>query len=291
MPDADSSTERGVLAIDVGNSRVKLGWFPPAGECPSEKPAAAAGLEIARPALASPAEMTAVKHRGRPAAEWLSEVNQWCDDVIDAHLWRGVIATVHPAVAEALESAFTRRGGNHVRRIEHQDLPLEVAVKRPGRVGIDRLLNALAAKRLAPAGHGAVVIDMGTAVTVDLLDATGAFAGGAILPGPGLSAGALHAGTAALPKLLESDGSEAPAALGKSTETAIASGVYWGVVGATRELCRRLAAECPQADQAIVTGGAAAVFAEHLADDPLPLRHVPYLTLAGLHLAAEAQAS
>jgi len=81
----------------------------------------------------------------------------------------------------------------------YQQLPLVVQVDEPGQVGIDRLLNAVAANRRRPPGLAAVVIDAGSAVTVDLVDATGAFCGGAIFPGLRLMAQALHEHTALLP--------------------------------------------------------------------------------------------
>lgn len=285
---ADSSAERGILAVDMGNSRVKLGWFPAAADCGSDKPAAGTGLEIARPALAPPAEWTSIRHRDRQTTEWLSDVHRWCDEAIDSPLWRGVIATVHPAAADALESAVARRGGNRLQRIASADVPVTATVAHPQRVGADRLLNVLAAKSMVSSGQAAVVVDMGTAITVDLLDEQGAFAGGAILPGPSLCAEALHAGTAALPDLSANESGDAPAPVGKSTEEAIAAGLYWGAVGATRELCRQMVAACAAAEQVILTGGAASAFEQHLADDAYSLRRMPALTLCGLHLVAQA---
>ncbi|MBX3425893.1 MAG: type III pantothenate kinase [Pirellulales bacterium] len=283
---ANNATDaRGVLAIDVGNCRVKLGWFPVAQNCPGGKPAAAACLEIAPPALATPAATFAVRHRDRPTTEWLSEIHRWCDEQIEAPLWRGLIASVHPAAADALAGALAR-AGNVVRRVAGTDLPLAIEVERPERVGIDRLLNAVAAHRLVPQG-AAIVVDMGTATTVDLVGVDGTFLGGAILPGPAVAAAALHAGTAALPDLSTTVWDSPPAPLGKSTEEAIAAGLYWGAIGAAMELVRRLAATRADVAQALITGGAAAAFVAEMNAGALPVRHVPHLTLAGLNAAAE----
>jgi type III pantothenate kinase len=120
-------------------------------------------------------------------------------------------------------------------------LPLEIEVDFPERVGIDRLLNAVAANAIRDLSQPAIIVNSGTAVTVDLVGGEGAFLGGAILPGILLSAKALHAETTTLPhvdpwKLLKDE----PPVLGKNTEAAIASGLYWGHLGAVRELVGRL---------------------------------------------------
>lgn len=287
MPENNTANDRGLLAVDVGNSRVKLGWFPAAGDCASANSGDDGRLAIARPALAPPAATTAVVHRDRPRSEWLSDVQRWCNDVIDQRLWRGAMATVHPQAADALESVMGR-GGNRLRRIVGEDLPLKVKVDNPNRVGVDRLLNALAAQALVQPGEAAVLVDMGTAITVDLLDESGAFAGGAILPGANLAAAALHAGTAALPDTSAIECDEPPPAIGKSTEQAIVSGLYWGAVGATRELSRQFVQACPAVSQVVLTGGAACGMEQLLTDDAYAVRYVPTLTLCGLLLAAEA---
>ena len=79
------------------------------------------------------------------------------------------------------------------------DLPLEVRLERPDMVGIDRLVDAVAVNRLRDAGRPAVIVDVGTAITVDLVSADGAFLGGAILPGIQMSARAMHEFTDLLP--------------------------------------------------------------------------------------------
>ncbi len=77
--------------------------------------------------------------------------------------------------------------------------PVQLDVDSPERVGTDRLLNAVAANRLRQAHQGAIVVDSGTATTIDLISSNGVFCGGAILPGLLLSARALHEYTSVLP--------------------------------------------------------------------------------------------
>ncbi|MFV0446071.1 MAG: type III pantothenate kinase [Planctomycetaceae bacterium] len=123
---------------------------------------------------------------------------------------------------------------------ERSAFPLRMRVDFPEKVGIDRLLNAIAANQLRRAGQAAVVVSSGTATTVDYVAPDGSFCGGAILPGFELSARALHEYTALLPLIpLDVVLQEPPDELGRNTEAALRSGLYWGHVGAVRELVRR----------------------------------------------------
>ena len=120
------------------------------------------------------------------------------------------------------------------------DLPLEVRLERPDMVGIDRLVDAVAVNRLREPGRPAVIVDVGTAITVDLVSADGAFLGGAILPGIQMSARALHEFTDLLPLVDVSELTAPPPALGTATESAMESGLFWGAVGAIRQLIEQL---------------------------------------------------
>ena len=116
-------------------------------------------------------------------------------------------------------------------------IPLATTLLRPDRAGSDRLLAAWAALTL----HGApvIVVDLGTATTVDLVDADGFFVGGAILPGLELGAAALSEGTAKLPRVVLDLPDEV---VGADTSAAIQSGVVIGHVGAVREIVLRMRA-------------------------------------------------
>jgi type III pantothenate kinase len=249
-----------LVAVDVGNSRVKLGVFEP----PFARPLP----HVARAVTVGPdwgeQEIAALVPQG-PAD----------------HAW--AIASVNRPGAAKLVAWLEQRGATKVFELAHTDLPLAVEVDHPERVGLDRLANVVAANRIRAAGEPAIVIDMGTALTVTLVSAGGAFAGGAILPGVGTSARALHEFTDLLP-MVELSGS--PPALGKSTIEAIRSGLYWGAVGAVRELVTQLAAGGSQ-PQIFLTGGAGPLFADVLAGESnQPPLFVPHLTLAGIAIAA-----
>jgi type III pantothenate kinase len=161
-------------------------------------------------------------------------------------------------------------------------LPLRVLLERPDHVGIDRLFDAVAANSRRPAGTPAVVVDAGSAVTVDWLDETGAFRGGAILPGLRLMAQALHDYTALLP-LIEPP-RDIPPLPGTATPPAVAAGIFWAVVGGIEVLIRRYAEGAGVRPDAFLTGGDAPVL--HRA---LPRLHLwPAMTLEGIRLTAEA---
>lgn len=165
-------------------------------------------------------------------------------------------------------------------------LPLDVQVDEPAKVGIDRLLNAVAANRLRRALQPAITVSTGTAITVDVVDGNGTFQGGAILPGILLGAKSLHEETTTLPlvdvwELLKRE----PAPLGKNTEAAIASGLYWGHLGAVREIVTRyrgILGNDGIDPLVLLTGGAAGILAPYLPG----ARHEPGLTLQGLAIVA-----
>jgi pantothenate kinase type III len=114
-------------------------------------------------------------------------------------------------------------------------IPLLTALPRPDLTGPDRLLAAWAAIVLH--GRPVIVVDLGTATTVDAVDADGFFLGGAILPGFGLAAQALAEGTARLPRVELELPDEA---IGVDTAAALQSGIVIGHLGAVRELVTRM---------------------------------------------------
>lgn len=143
-------------------------------------------------------------------------------------------------------------------------IPISTGLVRADQTGPDRLLAAWAAVHLH--GTPVIVIDLGTATTVDAVDVDGFFLGGAILPGLGLAADSLARGTARLPRI---DLTLPREAIGRDTAGAIASGVVIGHIGAVRELALRMHAQIDRNDptraptKVIVTGGhAAAPWAE-----------------------------
>lgn len=165
-------------------------------------------------------------------------------------------------------------------------VPIAVDVIFPRKVGIDRLLNSVAANVLRQPGQPVLIVDSGTAITIDLVDAAGKFRGGAILPGIILGAKSLHAETTTLPyvdvwELLRHE----PQPLGRCTETAISSGLYWGHLGAVKELISRLSALLPADGPSpllLLTGGASVILSPYLPEG----RRESELSLQGLAVVA-----
>jgi type III pantothenate kinase len=146
-------------------------------------------------------------------------------------------------------------------------------------------MAAFAANRLRRADRAAIVVDLGTAIKVDVVTREGAFAGGAILPGLAMSARALDEQTDALPRIAVDRWQSPPQALGKSTEPAIEAGLFWGAVGAIRELVEQYANEFGPSPDLFASGGASQLVAGVLSQrNGLQVVHVPHLVLGGIAL-------
>jgi type III pantothenate kinase len=273
-----------LIAVDIGNSRIKLGNFERGTtELQSELPTPATTLELP------------ITFRNGQFDE--NRFAAWSDEHA-ANDMPWLVASVHQGafgqLNAALTSLATQRSANWpIRRLSFMDLPLHIRVDEPSRVGVDRLLAALAADRLRQRDRAAVIVDLGSAMTVDLVGADGAFEGGAILPGISMSARALAEQTDALPRIGLDRLDKPPAAPGKSTAAAIEAGRYWGAVGAIRELVR-LYTVCKAAPPDLfLTGGASAQLADLFGphgdanhDSPIVGRvhNLPHLVLAGIAL-------
>jgi type III pantothenate kinase len=226
-----------LLALDVGNTNVTLGQF---------RAGALLGVRRWRTDPgASPDEIELV----------LGGLLQ-LDGITPADLDSIVVASVVPAVSDGIE-AFAERHNVPCLIATAGTVPLAIRVDRPGDVGADRLVNALAAARLH--GTPAVVADFGTATTLDCVAADGAYVGGAIAPGLELGLEALAARTAKLPRVEL----RAPdRAIGRDTVSAMQSGTMLGYQFLATGLLERVRAELAEANgvppgdvRTIATGG------------------------------------
>lgn len=146
-----------------------------------------------------------------------------------------IASSVNPAAATELQAVLQKvSSGPFLLARTDFPIPIAAAVDAPDRVGADRLLAALAAYRETSAAT--IVVDVGTAITVDSVDAAGRFLGGAILPGPTLAARSLHRYTAALPEVTFLPGAAVPESVGRNTEAAIRAGIVLGAAGAIERL-------------------------------------------------------
>jgi type III pantothenate kinase len=250
-----------LIAVDIGNSSTKLGWFRDWSRTEDKLPVPQQVWECA---TAQPLpESTVAELPPEPA------------------MWR-VASVQREGQRQLSEWALLNRPRDDFKILTYRDLPLEVRVEFPDRVGLDRLAAAVAANAIRE-GKPAIVVDAGTAITVDLISADGAFEGGVILPGFRLTAEALAAGTNQLPLATFTGQDQPPPVVGKHTEGAIRSGLFWGAVGAVREVIERMSAGLAAQPHVCVTGGDL----RHLA--PLVSPHsqfIPNMVLRGIAIAA-----
>lgn len=196
--------------------------------------------------------------------------------------WR--IASVHRAVQAQLADVLKREALDaRVQWITYRDIPMTICVEYPERVGIDRLLAARAARHLLrlqaiPFGPS-IVVQAGTALTIDWVDEQDQFMGGAILPGVGLSLQYMAAGTDQLPWLPTDRVHPIPPIPGKNTEQAIAAGVHAAVVGGAKLLIDRYRAGRPI--PVVISGGDGQLLREAI--EP-PVFFQKHLVLMGLAL-------
>ncbi|MCC6124978.1 MAG: type III pantothenate kinase [Pirellulales bacterium] len=257
-----------LLAVDIGNARIKVGLFRRLSDEGLPEPERVLPLDGERPPLEN-------------IGAWLAEISP----SVSCESMPWFIASVNrPAATRLIDWIGTNRPEDRVTLLSAADLPLEVRLECPDMVGIDRLVDAVAVNRLRRPNAPAVIVDVGSAITVDLLSPDGAFLGGSILPGLAMSARAMHKFTDLLPLIETADLANPPPALGTCTEEAMRSGLFWGAVGAIRQLIEELSSYTDAPPEVFLTGGAGATVAKLLGTNT---RHVPHLTLAGIALAAE----
>jgi type III pantothenate kinase len=224
---------RSLLAIDAGNSRLKFGLFVPSHSSFYRR----TGQKISRMADV-PGEFPSCR---RFLAVPADDPIPWTR-LISWQPEGTVIAGSNPQAVERVLREWPASGLPGPLVVgDRATISISVDVDFPDKVGIDRLLSAVAANAMRPANRPAIVIDSGTATTVNFISRDGVFCGGAILPGLEMSAKALNHYTAVLPVLPVQDlGGEPPVAPGRNTREAIRNGLFWGHVGAIREIVRQL---------------------------------------------------
>lgn len=254
-----------LLTVSVGNTRTAVGLFAP-------------GAPLVPGAFAT--------SRRRTAEECAVLVRSWLERHRPGRppaIARVAIASVVPPSTAVWREVAGRLGAaDGETRVygEDGDLGIDVRVRMPARaVGADRLLNALAAR--ARFGAPVLVVDVGTALTLDVVDGAGAFVGGAIAPGPVTAAGGLWRRAPSLAPVAFA----VPArAVGRTTEAALRAGIGLGAAGQIDALVRAARAELGAPSAPVVaTGG----LGEALAGAAAVVDHVePWLTLRGLALWA-----
>lgn len=261
------SGTRQIVAVDIGNSTTKVGWFDLSAKQEGKLP--------------RPSNVAEYPTASEPPDDFLSCYDE---SIMDWH-----VASVHrDASARLAKWVASSRPDDAFHLLSYKDLAIEVRVDFPDRVGMDRLMAALAAKALRKSQKPAIVIDAGTAITVDLVSADGAFEGGVILPGFRLSAEALAAGTNQLPLTPFSAHDQPPPVVGKNTQDAIRSGLFWGTAGAVKHLVEQIVKTLPETPEVFITGGDLWRLAPLLGDQTT---FVPNMVLSGIALAAGGRLS
>jgi type III pantothenate kinase len=246
--------EINLTVISVGNSRIAVGPFV-AGEI---------------------GEVTRVPVGDRAA--WTEAIGEAWLNVQSRDNAAIVAASVNPELNDAVSEAVSDVADRRLVWIgKDLELPMPVLTDEPEKTGVDRVLTMAAAYEQM--GKACVVVDAGTAITINCCDDDGRFLGGAIAPGVRLQLDALHQRTAQLPEVKFAAPTDP---FGRSTEQAILHGVYHGIRGMVKELAENYATELGQWPEIIATGGdAAALFTDW------ELIHAisPDLTLYGIALA------
>jgi type III pantothenate kinase len=246
--------EINLLVLNAGNSRLAIGVFV-AGEL---------------------RYVTRISHDQR--ADWPGKLAEAWGKLADKGEASIAGACVNPAILEPLEHAVEQATGQKVAWVGRDlDLPIKVKTDNPAETGVDRVLNVAAA--FEQMEHACVVVDAGTALTVDCCNDQGEFIGGAIAPGLGAMLDALHEKTARLPRI---EFARPEGVIGRNTQQAIRHGVFHALRGLVKEMVENYATELGAWPEIIATGGdSEALFG----DWELIHAVAPDLTLYGIALA------
>ncbi|MDR0337620.1 MAG: type III pantothenate kinase [Planctomycetaceae bacterium] len=217
-----------MIAVDFGNTRVKFGFFRNINN---------------NKTVPEPDSVFAVDSLLAVESFGFEAIMNWLDGLgeePEPTTW--FIAQTGNFLWQKLQEKLTNiRPHDRFERISYKDIPISIDVEFPEKLGLDRLLSVYAAFRWRTLNTTCLeketrilVVDAGSAITIDLLAGEGYFAGGAILPGLNAMAESLTGISSQLPRVAANEISFAIYP-GKNTEEAIISGIYWGAVGAIRQ--------------------------------------------------------
>ena len=259
-----------LLAADIGNTNLSLGLFD--------------GISLAG-SWRGTTQANATDDEVAVMVSGLLALDGHRLDELDAV----AVASVVPPMTTTFARMVAERTGREPLIVEAESLDgvLAIETDRPAEAGADRLANALAAR--TEFGGPAIVVDLGTSTNFDLLSAEGAYIGGAIAPGLGLSLEALVGSASKLPRI---ELRRPPHAIGTNTVNAMQSGTVLGYVGLVSGLLTALRTELAERSPAgtrvtvVATGGH--TYEPWLAEVPGIDAVEPDLTLRGIRYAFEA---
>ncbi|MBA7599403.1 Type III pantothenate kinase [subsurface metagenome] len=247
-----------LLAIDVGNTNIALGVF--------EGEKMRATWNIATDIHKTSDEYAVL------LLSLLSRQNITSSD-IDAAVICSVVPPLEPVFEELSKCYF---GISPLVVGPGVKTGVRICTDNPRETGADRVANTAAAHRLY--GGPAIVIDFGTATTLDAVSEEGDYLGGAIAPGIGIASEALFERASKLPRI---ELVAPPHAIGTDTVTAMQSGLIFGYVGLIESLVHRIQQELGGKARVIATGGLADIIAK---ETKIVDAVNPHLTLEGLRL-------
>jgi type III pantothenate kinase len=215
--------------------------------------------------------------RERTADEYGILARQLVGDTIQNNLEGAIVASVVPPLNTAMTFMIRKYFGIEPLFVEPGvKTGIAIHVDNPAEVGADRIVNCAAAHEAY--GGPTVIVDFGTATTFDVVTANAEFVGGVIAPGLNISAEALFARAARLPRV---DVRRPDRVIGTNTVVNMQSGIYFGYLGLVDGILARIRSEVPSIKSIVATGGLATLFA----DDSEHIDVVdPELTLKGLKL-------
>jgi len=251
-----------ILVVDVGNTNIVLGLY----------------------------ERRELKHHWRLSTDRSRTVDEYGILImslfqlaqVKAEQIDGVIlSSVVPPIMNILETLFVQYVGKEPLIVGPGiKTGLNIRYENPKEVGADRIVNAVAG--IEQYGAPLILVDFGTATTFDYIDASGAYLGGAIVPGVGIAAEALFQRAAKLPRI---ELAKPRMVVGRNTVAAMQSGIIFGYAGQVDGIVRRMMREFPSGKpRVIATGG----MAELIAGESETIEEVdPMLTLEGLRIVYE----
>ncbi len=221
--------------------------------------------------------------------DWMAD---WTDEAIRPAMEQAIGRWLKPYAVETrwLVSSVQRTMESHLRAVieafhplgyqlvTYRDLNCDVAVDQPDKVGIDRLLAALAASEYAP-GQPLIVIQAGSAITVDWFEPPRRFSGGAIMPGLPMILRLLSKAADLLPEVAAKELLSLPPLPGKNTTAAMNAGASSAVVGGVQHLVARYRQQFGRESLVVISGGDGPLLSPHVEG---PVQVVDHLVLRGL---------
>jgi type III pantothenate kinase len=251
------------LALDIGNTNITVGLFKMEGQNISNNP-----LKVWR--------MSTVK---------VQTSDEYATVLMDMFFYNGIdskdvkhiaVASVVPSLNVVFEEMAKKYFNKKIFFVNHKNSGgLKFTSLDKKEVGADRIADVVAAHAMY--GGGCIVIDFGTATTFDCIDSKGRYLGGAIAPGPLISAQSLSLKTAQLPQV---ELKKPLKAIGTTTVECIQAGLYFGYAGLVKEIIKRIKKEM-KVNHIIATGGLASLMLNEIDEIEVVL---PNLTLEGIRI-------